>query len=141
MLAVHNLVPPKTTCQVLFTKEKLRILHAYCVKSGVCSFGEKDGGGQSFPFFMLLPFDHAVKTTDGVCFQSSHGAAFVQDKHHFCQIPFHKKPSLCFSQVSSCNHIVAKRGRGGSLKKRQMMKTSNIEVPDYTLPAALRLSW
>ena len=50
---------------------------------------EQHRGDQSLALRLLLALDHAVEAADRVCFQTGHGAAFVQDEDHFSQILFH----------------------------------------------------
>ena len=40
--------------------------------------------------FTLLLFQHGIKATDGVCLQTVHGTAAIQNEYQFRQILFHK---------------------------------------------------
>ena len=50
---------------------------------------KQDGGDEGFALCFLLLGDHGVEASDGVRFQSAHGAAAVQDKNDFRKIFSH----------------------------------------------------
>ena len=67
---------------------------------------EQHRGDQRLARFLLLLFNHGVKTTDGVLLQPAHRAAPVQDKNQFCHSE--NPPLFCaFSIAQTKESLVA----------------------------------
>ena len=78
-----------TADKVLAIRHRLDLPHVHPVVDDRAVVGEKHRGDDGLPLRLLLALDHAVEAADGVGLQAGHGAALVENEHHFRQVLFH----------------------------------------------------